>query len=271
MIELLSRAYFQNALIVCVVLGVLFGFFSFIVVLRKMSFLGVGIAHSAFGGVALALLIGISPFWVTLAFCVATALVIGSLEKRTKLSYDSVIGILFSFTMALGAIFLSLKKGYTADIMGYLFGSILGVSNFDKYAALAVLVVFVPFMVLFIKRILFVSFDKDVAEVAGIRTKLLETVLLTLFAAVIVVSIKIVGIILVSALVALPASFGLLVSKNYRSVIVVGIVYATLSMLGGLAASFAFDLPAGASIVALAAAAYGAGLLIKRVAAGKKG
>lgn len=264
MIELLSRSYFQNALIVCVALGVLFGLFSFVVVLRKMSFLGVGIAHSAFGGVALAILIGIQPFWVTIAFCVATAMIIGTLQKRTKLSYDSVIGILFSFTMALGAIFLALKKGFTADITGYLFGSILGVSNFDKYAALVALGIFTPFVLLNIKKILFVSFDADVAEVAGIRVKLLETAILTLFAAIIVVSIKIVGIILVSALVALPASFGLLLSKNYKAVIGLGILYAVFAMLGGLAVSFTLNLPAGASIVALATVVYGVTLAVKK-------
>ncbi len=265
MTDLLSHAYFQNALVVSVVLGVLFGIFSFIVVLRKMSFLGVGIAHSAFGGVALAILIGIEPFWITIAFCVATALVIGSLEKRTKMSYDSVIGILFSFTMALGAIFLSIKKGFTADIMGYLFGSILGVSNFDKYAALAVLGIFAPFVLLFMKRILFVSFDADVAAVSGIRVRLIEKALLVLFAAIIVISIKIVGIILVSALVALPASFGLLISKNYKSVILIGIAYAVAAMLGGLALSFFLDLPAGASIVALASVSYAAALGLKKL------
>jgi ABC-type Mn2+/Zn2+ transport system permease subunit len=151
--------------------------------------------------------------------------------------------------MALGAIFLSLKKGYAFDLMSYLFGNILAVTPADNIIALATLAIFVPFIFIFIHRILFMTMDEEVASVSGVRTELLDTILLIFLAGIIVISIKIVGIILVSALVVLPASFGLLVSKNYRNVILSGIVFTVVVMIGGLFLSYYLDTPAGATMV----------------------
>ncbi len=135
MTELFRLQFFQNAFIMSLLLGVLFGILSFFVVLRKMSFLGAGIAHTAFGGVALGVLVGLDPYLTALAFCVAAAILIGKLVRFGRISYDMGIGIFFSFSMALGAIFLSLKKGYTFDLMSYLFGNILAVNRTDAVIA----------------------------------------------------------------------------------------------------------------------------------------
>ena len=253
---LFALSFFKNALIMGGVLGLLFGLLSFFVVMRRMTFLGAGIAHTAFGGVALGLLLGIPPFATSALFCVAAALLIGRLVRRETLSYDSAIGILFALAMALGALFIALKKAYTFDLSGYLFGNILGVTRTDLALTLAVLVLFLPFYRFYFQRLLYASFEERVASTSGVRTDVLESLLLIYLALIVVVSIKMVGIILVSALVVLPASFGLLLSNDYRRVIAVSVGYALVMVLGGLFLSYALDAPAGATIVVLGAGLY---------------
>ena len=256
MIDILDMAFFRNAFLMCVLLSLLFGLLSFFIVMRKMAFLGAGIAHTAFGGVALGILLGIHPFYTSLAFCVLSAILIGRLVKAGNISYDTGIGIFFSFAMALGAVFIALKKAYTFDLSGYLFGNILGVSRMDLILVLATVLVFIPFFLLFFQKILFMTFEEQVATVSGVNTNVLDSLLLIFLALIIVVSIKIVGIILVSALVVLPASFGLLLSRNYRTVIAGGVAYALFIMLGGLMLSYFLDLPTGATMVVLGTCIY---------------
>lgn len=269
MMELFEMAFFRNAFIMCILLGILFGTLSFFVVMRGLSFMGAGIAHTAFAGVAIGLLCGINPFYTSLAFCVASALVIGRIVKLGRISYDASIGIFFSFSMALGALLIAMRKDYSFDLMGYLFGNILGITDFDRTIVIIALLVFLPFVAVFLHRILFASFDEEVAAVSGVPIVLLENIMLVFLAAIIVVSIKIVGIVLVSALVVLPASFGLLVSNNFRLVLAGGTVYAVSIMLGGLFLSYRLDTPTGATMVAGGTLVYFMMLGISRIIGGR--
>ncbi len=264
MVGLFGLTFFRNAFLMCLLLSVLFGMLSFFTVMRKMSFLGAGIAHTAFGGVALGILLGINPFFTSLLFCILTAILIGKLARYGSIAYDTSIGIFFAFTMALGALFIAIKQAYTFDLSGYLFGNILGVTLFDTMSVLVVLSLFIPFILLFLQRILFMTFDAEVAVVSGVRTSLLDTMLLVFLAAIIVTSIKVVGIILVSALVVLPASFGLLLSKNFRLVMLAGILYTMAIMIGGLFLSYAIRVPPGATMVIGGTIIYFAALALKR-------
>lgn len=256
MIELLSLHFFRNALVMGLLLGLLFGILSFFVVLRRMTFLGAGISHTAFGGVALGVFLGINPFATALVFCVAVAILLGKLIRYGRLSSDTGIGIFFSLSMALGAVLLSLRREYTADISGYLFGNILGVTTADNIIAGVALVVMLPFIAAYLHRIIFMTFDEEVAAVSGVRVEIIDTVLLIFLAAIIVISMKMVGIILVSALIVLPASFGLLITQDYRTVLLTGILYAAAVMTGGLVLSYYLDIPAGGTIVMTGAALY---------------
>jgi len=248
----------------CVLLSILFGILSFFTVMRKMSFLGAGIAHTAFGGVALGVLLGINPFFTSLGFCILAAILIGKLARHGNITYDTSIGIFFAFSMALGAFFIAIKKAYTFDLSGYLFGNILGVTLFDTITVFVALALFIPFILIFLQRIMFMTFDAEVAVVSGVKTSFLDTLLLIFLAAIIVTSIKVVGIILVSALVVLPASFGLLLSKNFRIVILAGILYAMVIMVGGLFLSYGLGTPPGATIVIGGTLIYFVGLALKR-------
>ncbi len=265
MIDLLSLQFFRNAFIMSLLLGILYGVLSFFIVLRKMSFLGAGIAHTAFGGVALGILIGINPFYSSLVFCIVAAILMGKLVRYGHISYDTSIGILFASSMALGALIIALKKAYTFDLSGYLFGNILGVTSFDTMVVIIALALFIPFILLFFQRIVFLTFDEEVAEVSGVKVQLLDTLLLVFLAGIIVISIKIVGIVLVSALVVLPASFGLLFTKDFRIVIAFGILYAVIIMEGGLLLSYSLGTPAGATIVLAGTIIYFIALAVKHI------
>lgn len=264
MISLFNLQFFRNAFIVSIILSVIYGIFSFIIVTRKMSFLGVGISHTAFGGVAIGIILGLNPFYTALIFCIISALLMGKLAKAGKISLNTSIGIFFSWSMALGALLISLKKDYTFDLSGYLFGNILGVKNFDIFMSLILFLIFIPFVLIFMRRIIFTTFDEEVASISGVNVNFLDTMILILLSAIIVVSMKIIGIILVSALVVLPASFGLLLSKNYRKVIVYSIIYTFIITVVGLFSSYYLNTPAGATIVTMGALFYFIAVLIKQ-------
>jgi len=256
MADILSMSFFRNALIMGGLLSLLFGLLSFFIVIRRMTFLGAGIAHTAFGGVALGVLLGVHPFLTSAVFCVLSALLIGRMVKRETLTYDTAIGIFFALAMALGAIFIALRKAYTFDLSGYLFGNILGVTSTDLWLTAITLMLFIPFYFGFFHKLLFASFDDRVASTSGVKSDRLESALLVFLALIIVVSIKMVGIILISALVVLPASFGLLISRDYRTVITASILFTLVTMSGGLLASYFLDSPAGATMVVLGALLY---------------
>jgi len=264
MIELFTHDFFINAFLISLVLSLLFGLLSFFIVMRKMAFLGAGIAHTAFGGVALGVLAGINPFFTSLLFCATASVLIGKLARHGNVSRDSGIGIFFSFSMALGALFIALGKSYSFDLSGYLFGNILGVTAWDLRLVLLAAIISLPVIFFYFHKILFMSFDEEAALVSGVPVERLDTVLHLLLALVIVISIKIVGIILVSALVVLPASFSAIFFTSYKRAIWAAVVYTVVIMTAGLFLSYLFDTPAGATMVVFGGVVYFMALVIFR-------
>ena len=137
MLEPLTLPFMQRALVGGVFVGFIASYFGVFIVQRRMAFLGSGLAHAAFGGVALGILLGVQPLWIAVPFTLAVALAIVWLRERTALAEDTAIGVLFAVSMALGIVFLSVKQGYTGDAFTYLFGSILAISQTDVYMAAA--------------------------------------------------------------------------------------------------------------------------------------
>ncbi len=256
MSEMLSFGFIQHALAGGLIISVVFGFVSFFIVEQRLSFLTVGIAHAAFGGVALGILLGLSPYLTTVVFCLAVALLILKQVRENRADYDMVTGIFFAATMALGIIFLSISKDYTFDIVGYLFGSILGIGKQDLLIICITAPLVALFFFLFFKELVAMTFDREVAISAGIPVKGLETWMIAAIALLIVISIKIIGIILVTAFLVLPASFSLKYCRSYRCVIGMGILFSVVIFLAGFFLSYHFDLPAGATIVTLGTIIY---------------
>lgn len=250
MIEILDFPFMQRALIACVLTGLLTGFLSVFVVQRRMSFLGSGLAHSSFGGVALGLWLGLEPLWVATVFTLIVAVIILAVQRKTKLETDTSIGIFFSAAMASGILFLSFRKDPAQDAMTYLFGSILAVEPLDLYLTSGLVVGLLLLLPLW-KRWAYATFDRQLAEIDRLRTGRDDVVLTLLLALTIVVSIKVLGIVLLSAVLVIPAAIARMVSKRFSEMTWKSVSLGVGTNLGGLMLSYALDLPSGASIILL--------------------
>ena len=230
MFEILTLPFMQRAFIGGILIGFLASYFGVFVVQRKLSFLGSGLAHAAFGGVALGLLLNTEPLWIAVPFTVVIAIAISWVRERTVLGSDTAIGIFFSVSMALGIVFLFMKREYTSDAFTYLFGSILAISVSDLWITAAIVLVTLlcwPFW----KRWAYASFDRELALTDRLRVVRDDYFLSVLIALTIVVAIKVVGIVLIAAFLVIPAS----------------------SAIIGLFSSYYLDIPSGATIILLQA------------------
>lgn len=249
--------FMQQALLAGVLVGAACSALSVYVVLRQMAFVGQGISHAAFGGVALGLYLfqsspSVAPLGINIVtglFCVAVALLIAYTSKRRLVSADSAIGIFFSAAMAFGVVLVALRKKYTADIMSYLFGSILAVTPADVATALVLSGAVFLLLALFYKEFLYYVFDEHMAAASGVPVGLLHYLLLVMLALTVVVSVKVVGIVLVSAFLVIPGATARLLARSFNGMMAIAMALGVGASVGGLALSHYARLPSGATIV----------------------
>ena len=251
--EFLSYGFVQRALLTGTLLAITCAVLAFFVVLRRMAFIGVGISHAALGGVALGVVLGLPPVPVAAAFSVAVAWVIGWISGRGQISEDTAIGVFFPTAMALGVALISFSPTYRQDLVGYLFGNILSVSAADVWLVAGLAVTSLALLAWLFKDFLFWGVDEEGARAAGLPTTLLRYLLLTVLAITIVAAMKLVGIVLISAFLVIPAATGQATAVSMRGMLAVSVVSAVAAVAGGLWLSWLWDLPSGASIVLLAA------------------
>ena len=261
MVEALGYPFVQRALVAGVLVGFLASYYGVFVVQRGLSFLGTGLAHAAFGGVALGLLLQAEPLWVAVPFTVVVALGINWVRGRTGLAPDTSIGIFFAVAVALGVVFLSLRPSYSADAFAYLFGSILAVGPADLWVTGGVALAAVATMPRLWGRWAYASFDRDLAVADRLPVERDDYVLSVLLAVTIVVAVKVVGIILISAFLVIPAATARLRSPTFLAMTLWAVALGIGSALVGLVASYQFDLPSGAAIILVQAAFFGLALL----------
>jgi zinc transport system permease protein len=246
---MLAYGFAQRALIGGVLIALVCSLISFFVVVRRLAFVGMGISHAAFGGVAIGLVAGIDPMLTAGGFCTLVALGIGWFSRKGHIHEDTAIGILFATAMALGVVLVRMANAYNLDLMSYLFGSILALSWGDVVLIAVLGGLAAAFIVVFFKELLFISFDEETATASGIPVRFVYYGLLVTLALVIVISIKLVGIILVSALLVIPGASGTQISRNYRGVLAAAMIIGVASVVAGLYLSFWYDIASGATIV----------------------
>ncbi|GKS56745.1 membrane protein [Nitrospira sp.] len=252
MLDLLAYDFMQRSLLAAALVGGLCSLIGVFVVLRGLAFIGAGTAHAAFAGVALAYLIGLPPLPLAILFGLSTVWVVGLLEEGGRMKLDVSIGILYTATMALAILFLGLMKAYNAEVYGYLFGSVLGVTA-DELLAISLLGCLVlAAILLFSKELYFISFDQDMAEASGVPARKIYFLLLGLVAMTIVISLKTVGAILVFAMVLIPASTAYQWTHSLSQLTLLSVVIGIVSATGGVVLSYVWDLPSGPTIVLLA-------------------
>ena len=259
-----AYGFLQRALLAGIFIAVACALLGVFLILRRDSMIGHGLAHIAFAGVALGLFLKIIPLGVALAVAVVTALGIMKLKQKAGLYGDTAIAIFSSVGLAAGIILATLAQSFNVDLFGYLFGDILAIETLEVWLSvfLAVLVVFT--MILHYPRFMYMTFDHEAAKASGIKVGRLDVLLTVLTAVTVVLGMKVVGILLVSALVVIPAAAGLQLASNFKQAILLSSLIAVISVLLGLVLAYFLDMPASGAIVVLSFLFFGLFFLLKR-------
>lgn len=258
----IQKAFFAGSFvaIVCSALGMF-------LVLRKMSLIGDGLSHVSFGAIALGLFLGIYPFYIAVPVVMVASVLILKISEKAKVYGDAAIGIVSAIGIAGGVILASASKGFNVDLFGYLFGNILAISTTEVILSVILSFVVLTVIYFFYWDLFSATFDEEYAKTTGIKTNFINTLLTLLTAITVVLSVKMVGIMLVSALLILPAVTALQFAKGFKTAIIIACFVSLISVLLGITFSFFFDLPTGATIVMTSALFFGLAILSKKIPA----
>ncbi len=263
MLELFQFEFMRNAFYAALLASVACGVIGSYVVVKRIVFISGGIAHTAFGGIGLGYFLGINPLIGVIPFSLAAAVGIGIVSKRTRLAEDTSIGILWAMGMAVGVLFISLTPGYAPDLFGYLFGSILTVPGHDLALIAGLDCVIIAAVGLLYKGLLAVSFDEEFARISGNNVEVMYSIMLCLVALTVIVLIKVVGIILVIALLTIPASIAQQYTVSLPRMMLLSAGNGMILTTGGLIIAYYADIPSGATIILLSGAVMGLSAVIQ--------
>ena len=261
MLEILQYEFIQNALIAGILVSIVSGIIGSLIVVNRMVFLSGGIAHTSYGGIGLAVYFGFPIFLGASLFAVSAALLISYITLNNKDRIDTFIGLIWAVGMAIGIILIDLTPGYNVDLMSYLFGSILAVSNNDIYFITTLLISIIFIITFWYRDILAVSYDSQYATLRGINVKLFYTLILVMSALTVVIAIKIVGLILVIALLTIPIYIAERLSSSLLNMMIISGILSSIFTIVGLYLSYTYDISSGATIVMVSAISLGLFLL----------
>jgi zinc transport system permease protein len=265
MFGILEFEFFRNAVIAGMISSVVCGIIGSYVVVKRLVSMSGGLAHAAFGGIGLGYFLGIDPVAGAVGFTTGIALLIGVIREKLSQQVETLVGAVWAAGMALGILFIALAPGYAPDLFGFLFGNILLIPTGDLIVMSLLALVICVVVGLGFNQLMAVTFDEEYARVMNLPVTALILLLLLLIALTVVVLIRVVGIILVIALLTLPAAVAREFTQSIRAMMVVSIIFAAACSLGGLFLSYALDVPSGATIILLAAAGYGLALIRVRL------
>ena len=264
MAEILSYDFMRNALLGGLLVSIVCGVVGSLVVINRMSFIAGGIAHGAYGGIGIALFLGISPVLGASVFALFLGLLIAYVTLRNTERFDAVIGAIWAFGMALGIIFADLTPGYKSDLMSFLFGSILAINHENLIFIGICGAAFAALTACFYRQFLAISFDKEFALLRGVNTSVFYYVLVVMASLAVVASIQIVGLILVMTI---PPFIAEKISKNLGSMMAISCALSALFCAAGLVLSFKLNLTSGASIILVASVCFFASSIFSKLRA----
>ena len=269
-------AFFGRAMVAGILIGAMCGALSVFVVLRRMSYIGHGLAHSVLGGVAVGVALGVELYVGAIAATVVSALLIDRVTRRRGMHADAAIGIVTTAIFAIGVAVLSIVPT-RINVEAVLFGNILGVDRTDLWVAAGVAAAFLVILVTLYKRLVFATFDPEVAQVHGVRTGAIELVFSLSTAAVVVASVRVLGVLLIAAAVVIPAAIARLTARSFGATLISATVIGILASVIGLFGSFHINVPSGPTIVLAGAVAFAIVFLVtaalgrRRVARAQRG
>ena len=247
-------AFFQypflaRAMVVGILVSLCAALLGVSLVLKRYSMIGDGLSHVGFGALAFALATGWAPLAVAIPVVIIAAFLLLRLSESGKIRGDAAIGLISSSALAGGVIIISLDSGMNADVNGYLFGSILAMSNSDVILSVLLSIIVLTLFLLFYRQLFAITFDEAFARATGIQAEAFHMLIALLTALTIVIGMRVMGAMLISSLVIFPPLTAMRVCRSFKGVVVVSAVVSVVCLIGGLIASFSFDTPAGASVV----------------------
>ncbi|OPY78039.1 MAG: High-affinity zinc uptake system membrane protein ZnuB [Syntrophorhabdus sp. PtaU1.Bin058] len=250
-LDLFTHGFIQRALIAGSFIAVLCSTLGVFLVLRRLSLIGDGLAHVTFGSVAVGLFLRTYPFYAAVPIVMLSALGILKLVEKARLYGDAAIGIVSSLGIAGGILIASIAGGFNVDLFSFLFGNILAISTTEVTISIALSIILVIVILFFYQELLSITFDEESAKVSGIRTEWINKILVLLTALTVVLAMKLVGIMLISALLILPPVTALQLARGFRATIVISSLAGITSVILGIVTSFIANLPTGATIVVI--------------------
>jgi zinc transport system permease protein len=246
----------QNALITAALVSIACGIIGTYVVLKRIVFLSGGVAHAAYGGIGLGYLLKIPPLVSALGFSLLASFSMAWVHRKTKERSDTIIGVMWALGMALGIIFVDLASGYKADLMSYLFGSILAVSQLELLLMAVMDILIIIMVALFFKEFLALSFDETFTTIRNVAVDWLYVILVGMIGLTVVMMMRVVGLIMVIALLTIPPAISNMFVKDMKKMMVMSILLSLVFTTSGLLVSYLIDLTSGAVIIMISGIAY---------------
>ncbi len=263
--DILSGGFIQYAVIIGIIASLLSGIIGTFVVIKKITYISGGIAHSVLGGIGIAYFLGMQPIIGAFASAVLVAILIGIIGLKYNRYEDTMISALWAIGMAIGIIFMHKTPGYNTDLITYLFGNILMVTKQDIHIALSLLGIVSLTVFLFYRQFLFISFDEEFAKIRGINVGLIYILLLTLISITVVILVRIVGLILVISLLSLPGAISSLFTKKTFTMMILSVILGIVFTIAGIFISYHSNLPTGSTIILFSGFSYIFALLFKKI------
>ena len=248
-LEALSYTFMQKALIAGIAVALICSFMGTFLVLRRYSLFGDGIAHVAFGGISVGLFLGVFPLWTAFIVSIFGGLGLQKLRQSTKISGDSAVAVVLVSGLAVGVILVSSSGGFSVDLFSFLFGSILLISNEDTIMILAISSGIIATLVVLQKQFLHLTFNEEQAKLVGLRTTLLNYAFVILASITVVTSMRLVGILLISALIVIPNITAMMFGKGFKKTVCISMGISVISVIGGILLSYFLNLAPSGTIV----------------------
>ena len=261
--DFFSFGYIQRALLSGISIAIMCSLIGLFLVLRKQSLFGDAISHMAFGGIAIGTYLNIYPFWTAIIFSASSALVINKIRYYTKLNSDSMVAVLLSFGLGIGVTLISISDGFSVDLFSFLFGSILLVSYEDVLMTVGMAIIVTSIIGLFFKKLIYVTFDEDQAKISGLHVEQLDYLFIVLVAVTVIVSMKLVGILLISSLIVIPNIASLMLNQGFKRTLFISIIISVCSVFFGIILSYYFNTAPSGMIVLLSVGIFVAVIISK--------
>ena len=262
-LEALSYGFMQKALIAGIAVGLICSFMGTFLVLRRYSLFGDGIAHVAFGGISVGLFLGVFPLWTAFIVSIFGGLGLQKLRQSTKISGDSAVAVVLVSGLAVGVILVSSSGGFSVDLFSFLFGSILLISQEDTIMILALNAGIIATLTIMQKQFLHLTFNEEQAKLTGMRTTLLNYAFVVLASITVVTSMRLVGILLISALIVIPNITAMQFGKGFKKTVFISMSISVISVVSGILVSYFLNVAPSGTIVVIAVGILVGTLLLK--------